>query len=53
MEGVVSRASEVESEEYFQSRPKASQISATVSSQSEPIPCREVSSISEMNTVSY
>ncbi|VDP62403.1 unnamed protein product [Schistosoma mattheei] len=41
VEGVVSRASEVENEEYFQSRPKASQISATVSSQSEPIPCRE------------
>ncbi|VDP19488.1 unnamed protein product [Schistosoma margrebowiei] len=41
VEGVVSRASEEENEEYFQSRPKASQISATVSSQSEPIPCRE------------
>ncbi|KAK4473536.1 hypothetical protein MN116_002896 [Schistosoma mekongi] len=41
VEGTVSRASEKESEEYFQSRPKSSQISATVSPQSEVIPSRE------------
>ncbi|KAH8850198.1 Pyridoxine-5'-phosphate oxidase [Schistosoma japonicum] len=41
VEGTVSRASEKESEEYFQNRPKSSQISATVSPQSQVIPSRE------------
>ncbi|CAH8465760.1 unnamed protein product [Schistosoma turkestanicum] len=41
VEGIVSRAPDVESEEYFQCRPKPSQISATVSPQSEVIPSRE------------
>ncbi|CAH8828219.1 unnamed protein product [Trichobilharzia szidati] len=41
IEGTVSRCSNTESEEYFQSRPKVSQISATVSQQSQIIPSRE------------
>ncbi|XP_032806882.2 pyridoxine-5'-phosphate oxidase isoform X2 [Petromyzon marinus] len=42
VEGRVQRLSEHESEEYFQSRPKSSQIGATISKQSSVIPSREI-----------
>jgi len=38
----VEKLSEEESSEYFQSRPRCSQISASVSQQSSTIPNREV-----------
>jgi pyridoxine/pyridoxamine 5'-phosphate oxidase len=41
IEGTVSRSSDVESETYFQSRPRASQISAYVSEQSRYLNRRE------------
>ncbi|CAH8475997.1 unnamed protein product [Heterobilharzia americana] len=41
VEGTVTRSSDFESEEYFKSRSKASQISATVSQQSQVVPNRE------------
>lgn len=43
IEGSVKRLSEEESEQYFHSRPKGSQIGAVVSQQSTVIPDREVS----------
>ncbi|NXX30803.1 PNPO oxidase, partial [Nicator chloris] len=43
IEGSVKRLPEEESERYFQSRPKGSQIGALVSRQSSVIPDREVS----------
>lgn len=43
IEGSVKRLSEEESEQYFHSRPKGSQIGAVVSRQSTVIPDREVS----------
>lgn len=41
IEGVASKISREESEKYFHSRPRASQIGALVSPQSQPIPNRE------------
>ena len=41
IEGVIQRISEEESEEYFLSRPLASQIGAATSPQSQVIPNRE------------
>ena len=42
VEGLVSRVSTVESDEYFQTRPRESQIGALASPQSEVIPAREL-----------
>ena len=42
VEGTVEKLSQEESTQYFQSRPKGSQIGACVSNQSEVIPSREV-----------
>lgn len=42
VEGKAVRMSKAESEPYFQSRPKASQIGATISRQSQPVEDREV-----------
>lgn len=42
IEGYVEKVSEVESDEYFQSRPKGSQLGAWASSQSQVIDSREV-----------
>ncbi len=41
IEGSIEKVSEIESEQYFQSRPRESQISAVVSSQSEAVASRE------------
>ncbi|AXT85931.1 pyridoxamine 5'-phosphate oxidase [Aeromicrobium sp. A1-2] len=41
VEGVVNRIDEAESDSYFQSRPRGSQIGAVASPQSRPIPNRE------------
>lgn len=42
IEGIVQRVSDKESDEYFKTRPRGSQISAWVSSQSKPIAGREL-----------
>jgi pyridoxamine 5'-phosphate oxidase len=42
IEGRAARASALESDRYFQSRPRASQLSAWASAQSEPVASREV-----------
>ena len=41
VQGKVERVTERESEQYFESRPRGSQISATISPQSRPVPDRE------------
>lgn len=46
IDGRVEKLSETESKSYFNARPADSQISATISKQSQPIPSREVNNLS-------
>lgn len=41
IEGYVQRLTHAESEAYFQSRPRGSQIAASISAQSQPVPSRD------------
>ncbi len=53
VEGKVSKLSRQESEEYFKTRPRASQISAHVSPQSQPVSGREVLERKQRELVEY